>query len=62
MTCLNKLQHTYMLTTLNTKEALSKEQCDKHDDVPKFKIGDLIMIKNFEKSQCGTQNMFQTLE
>ena len=38
-----------MLAALNTKEACSKQKHDTHDDVPKFKIGDLIMIKNFNK-------------
>ena len=38
-----------MLTALNTKEAHSKQKHERHDDVPKFKIGDLIMIKNFDK-------------
>ena len=38
-----------MLTALNTKEAHSKQKCDKHDNVPMFKIRDLIMIKNFDK-------------
>ena len=38
-----------MLAALNTKEAHSKLQCDKHDDVPHYKIGDLIMIKNLNK-------------
>ena len=49
MTCLDKLYQTYMLTALNTKEAHSKQKQDKHDDVPRFKIGDLVMIKNFDK-------------
>ena len=46
MTNLNKLWQTYILTALNTKEAHSKQ---KHDDIAKFKIGDLIMIKIFDK-------------
>ena len=49
MTHLDKLWQTNMLTALNTKEAHSKQKCDKHNDIPKFKIGDLIMIKNFDK-------------
>ena len=44
-----KLRQTYTLTALNTKEAHSKQKHDKHDDVPQFKIGDLIMIKKFDK-------------
>ena len=39
----------YMLAALNTKEACSKQNHDKHDDIPQFKIGNLIMIKNFDK-------------
>ena len=38
-----------MLTALNTKEAHCKQKCDKHENMPKFKFRDLIMIKNFEK-------------
>ena len=38
-----------MLATLNTKESCSKQKHDKHNDVLKFKIGNLIMIKNFDK-------------
>ena len=49
MTHLGKLGQTDMLTALNTKEAHSKQKCDKHDNIPQLKIGDLIMIKNFDK-------------
>ena len=49
MTHLNKLWQTYMLVALNTKEASFKQKCDRHDNVPKFKIGDFIMIKDFDK-------------
>ena len=49
MTHLDKLRQTYMLTAFNTKEAHSEQKCDKHDNVPQFKIADLIMIKNFDK-------------
>ena len=38
-----------MLTVSNTKEACSKQKHDKNDDIPQFKIRDLIMIKNFDK-------------
>ena len=61
-THLYKLHQTYMLTALNTKEVHSKQQCDKHNGTPKFKLGDVIMIKILTKSQHGMQNMFQTLE
>ena len=46
-----------MLAALNTKEAHSKPKFDKHDNVPKFKIGDLIIIKNFDKK--GQKICFQ---
>ena len=49
MTYHNKLQRTYKLPALNTKKAHSKQKHDKHDEVPKFKTGDFIMIKNFDK-------------
>ena len=56
MNCLNKLRQTYMLRALITKEAHSKEKHDKHDDVPQFKIRDLIMIRNFDKkSNCDAK-------
>ena len=29
-----------MLAAINTREADSKQKCDKHDDVPEFNIGD----------------------
>ena len=45
-----------MPTALNSKEAHSKQKFDKLNGVPKFKIGDLIMIKNFDKSHHGMQN------
>ena len=49
MTCLDKLRQAYMLAALNTKEAHSKQNRDNYDDMPQYKIGDLIMIKNFNK-------------
>ena len=49
MTHLHKLRQTYMLTALNTKEAHSQHDRDKYDDIPQYKIGNLIMIKNFNK-------------
>ena len=36
-----------MLVAFNTKEAHSKQKHNKHYDIPEFKIGDLIMVKNF---------------
>ena len=38
-----------MLEALHIKEAHSKENKDKYDDVPQYKVGDLVMIKNFDK-------------
>ena len=49
MTGLDKLQQTYMLAALNTKEPGPKQKYDKHDDVPEFKIDDLVMVKNFDR-------------
>ena len=44
----DKLRQTYMLAALNTKEACSQQTKDKYDDIPQYKIGDLIMIKNLD--------------
>ena len=49
MICLEKLQQVYMLAILNTNEAHSKQNLDKDEDVPQYKLGDLDMIKNFDK-------------
>ena len=38
-----------MLAVLYTKEAHSKQSKEKYDDIPQYKIGDLVMIKNFDK-------------
>ena len=38
-----------MLAALNNKEAYSKQEKDKYDDVPQYKIADLVMIKIFDK-------------
>ena len=48
MICLDKLRQAYMLAGLNTKEACSKQNKEKYDDVPKNKTGDSFMIKNFK--------------
>ena len=48
MICLDKLRKAYMLAALNTKEAHSKQSKQKYD-VPTYKIGDLVMIRNFDK-------------
>ena len=49
---LDKLRQAYMLAALNMREAWSKETKQKYDDVPNYKIGDLVMIKNFNKKLC----------
>ena len=49
MVHLDKLRQAYMLA-LNTKEACCKQNKDKYDDVPQYKIGDLVMIENFNKN------------
>ena len=49
MTHLDELTQTYMLAVLNTKRAHSKQNTDKYNDIPQYKIGDLIIIKNFNK-------------
>ena len=46
---LGKLRQAYMLAALNTKEAHSKQNTEKYDDIPQYKIGDFVMIKNFDK-------------
>ena len=37
-----------MLVALNVKEAHSKQSKQKYDDIPNYKIGDLVMIRNFD--------------
>ena len=49
MTHLDKVRQIYMLAALNTKEAHSKQNRDKYNDIPQHKTEDLIMIKNFNK-------------
>ena len=51
-----------MLAALNSKETNSKENREKYDEVPQYKIGDLFMIKNFNKNQIGTQSTYQISE
>ena len=52
----NKLLQTYMLPVLNTKEAHPIQICDKHNDIPEFKIGVLIMVKNvYRESNWDTK-------
>ena len=56
MTHLDKLRQAYMLVVLHTNEVHSKQNIDKYDDIPQYKIGDLMMIKNLDKNQFGMQN------
>ena len=62
MTQLGKLRQTYILAALNTKEAHSKQNRDKYDNIPQYKIGDLIIIKHSDKNQMGIQNTYQISE
>ena len=43
---LDESRQAYMLAALNTKEACFKQNKEKYDDIPQYKIGDLVMIKN----------------
>ena len=61
MTKLDKLRQTYILAELNTKEACSKQNRDKCDNIPQYKIRDL-MIKNFDKKWIGMQKTYQITE
>ena len=47
-----------MVAALNTKEACSKQGKEKYDDMPQYKIGDLVLIKSFDKNQIGMQNAY----
>ena len=49
-----------MLTALNTRQAHSKQSKEKYDDVPNYKIGDLVMIKTLTRSLTGMQSMYIT--
>ena len=46
---LDKLRQADILADLNTKEDHSKQSKQKYDDIPNYKIGDLVMIRNFDK-------------
>ena len=46
---LNKLRQVYMLAALNMREVHSKQTKQRYDDAPSYKIGYLVMIKNFDK-------------
>ena len=49
MICLDKLRQAYMLASLNTKEVHLKQKRHKYDDIPNYKIGDLVMVRNVDK-------------
>ena len=49
MICLDKLRQAYMLTAINIREAHSMQTKQRYDDIPNYKIGDLVMIKNFDR-------------
>ena len=49
MTNLDKLRQADILVALNTKEACSRHNKQKYDDIPDYKWGDLVMIRNFDK-------------
>ena len=44
---LDKLRQAYMLAALNTKEAHPKQSKQTNDDIANYKIGDLVMMRNF---------------
>ena len=62
ITCLRETMRNIHACSTQYKRACSKQKCDKHDDVPHFKIGDLIMITNFNKNLTWTHNMYPTFE
>ena len=39
---LDILRQAYMLTALNTKEACSKQSKQRFDDIPNYKIGEIL--------------------
>ena len=49
MICIDKLRQAYMLAALNKREAHSMQIKQRYGDVPNYKIGDLVMIRNFDK-------------
>ena len=49
MICLDKLNQAYILAAVNMREAQSKQSTQKYDNVPNYNIGDLFMIKKFDR-------------
>ena len=45
-----------MLAALNMREAHSKQIDQSYDDVPNYKTGDLVMIRNFDKKSTWDPN------
>ena len=60
MICLDKLIQAYVLAALNTKEAHAKQTKQMYDDVPNYKICDLVMIKTLTRSLPWMQSMYLT--
>ena len=50
MICLDKFRQAYMLAALNTKETCCKQNKDKYDDVPQYKMEIYSWLKNFNKN------------
>ena len=58
---LDKLKQAYMLAALSIKGASSKQSKQNYDNVPNYKIGDLVMIRNFDKKKpTGMQSTYLT--
>ena len=49
MICLDNLRQAYMLAALNMSKAQSKQPRQKYDYIPSYEIGDLVMIKSFDR-------------
>ena len=49
MTYIDKLRQDHMLAALNIKDACSKQSKQKYDDISNYKLGALVMIRNFDK-------------
>ena len=62
MTFLDKLRQAYMFAVLNTREVHSRKPKQKYDNVPNYKIGDLVMIKKYDRKLPEMQNMDLTSE
>ena len=58
MICLDKLKQAYMLAAWNTKDAHTKQSKQKIDDIPNYKMGDLVMIRKLrKKSNCNAKHI-----